>query len=641
MASKSQYSRGGSTMQLKSFHIWNYKNIDDSNEIVVDQNVTCFVGKNEAGKTALLQALYRLNPVDTAEYDEVKDYPRKRLREYQRKVKAGREQSAKVISATFELENNDIAAITEEFGECVAPGTILTISKKYDGSMLIGLDVDEQKWVKHYTSTSSLSGTSAQKAKATKSLESLISSLQECDEDAVAQQCLTYLDSISDKGISIEVWKNYLKERVPKIFFFDDYRIMKGRAGLDQIDASADEGIRTLKDLLDLAGITAQELQNNADYEHHKANLEAIANEITDDVFHYWKQNPSLEVEFDVHRSPGNNQPGEFHVRIKNNKHRVTVPFDERSRGFVWFFSFLTAFKKLSEDNEQMIILLDEPGLNLHASAQADLLRFIEDVLAPAHQVLYTTHSPFMVDAHRFERVRTVEDIDNEGVKVSSECLSVDANTVFPLQAALGYSLAQTLFLGPNCLLVEGPSDLLYLQTMSAILSGKGREALSDKWVITPVGGADKLATFVSLIGSNELNVCVLMDISKKDKQRVDNLIKNHFLDRNKIIQLNEFVDGKEADIEDLFTEEEYLSLVGSAYPDIKDNLSSEILDKSPRIVKRVEKYISSNVPAVSFNHFVPARSGLSQLGNSLEVSEETIDRFESLFKRINEQLSE
>jgi len=626
-------------MQLKSFHIWNYKNIDDSNEIIVDKNVTCFVGKNEAGKTALLQALYRLNPVDTAEYDEVKDYPRKRLREYQRNVKAEREKSAKVITATFELENNDIAAIAEEFGECVAPVTALTISKKYDGSMLIGLDINEQKWVKHYTATSTLSETAAQKAKANKSLESLISSLQECDEDAVAQQCLTYLNSISDNGISIEVWEKCLKDRVPKIFFFDDYRIMKGRASLDQIDSSADEGIRTLKDLLDLAGITAQELQNNTDYEHHKANLEAIANEISDDVFHYWKQNPSLEVEFDVHRSPGNNQPGEFHVRIKNNKHRVTVPFDERSRGFVWFFSFLTAFKKLSEDNEQMIILLDEPGLNLHASAQADLLRFIEDVLAPDHQVLYTTHSPFMVDAHRFERVRTVEDIDNEGVKVSSECLSVDANTVFPLQAALGYSLAQTLFLGPNCLLVEGPSDLLYLQTMSAILSSARREALSEKWVVTPVGGADKLATFVSLIGANDLNVCVLMDISNKDKQRVDNLERSHFLDRNKIIQLNEFVAGKEADIEDLFTEKEYLALVVSAYTDTEDKLSTDVLNKSPRIVKRVEKYISSNFPAVRFNHFAPARSGLSELGKSLDVSEETINRFEQLFKLINEQL--
>lgn len=203
----------------------------------------------------------------------------------------------------------------------------------------------------------------------------------------------------------------------------------------------------------------------------------------------------------------------------------------------------------------------------------------------------------------------------------------------------MGYSLAQTLFLGPNCLLVEGPSDLLYLQTMSAILSDMKREVLSDKWVITPVGGADKLATFVSLIGANELNVCVLMDISKKDIQRVDNLARNHFLDRNKIIQLNEFVDGKEADIEDLFSAEEYISLVKYAYPAIKDTLIPEKLGKSPRIVKQLEKYFSSYVSDANFNHFAPSRAELGEfgeLGNSINVSQETVDRFEHLFERVN-----
>src|SRR5690606_24498868 len=101
---------------------------------------------------------------------------------------------------------------------------------------------------------------------------------------------------------------------------------------------------------------------------------------ISDSVFKYWKQNKNLEVEFDVHR-PSNGSSPTFHVRIKNLKHRVTVTFDDRSRGFVWFFSFLTAFKRIANDHERLIILLDEPGLNLHASAQADLLEFIEKEL--------------------------------------------------------------------------------------------------------------------------------------------------------------------------------------------------------------------------------------------------------------------
>ena len=627
-------------MKLKSFHVWNYKNIDDSNEIKIEPDVTCFVGKNEAGKTALFQALYRLNPVTQAMYDVVKDYPRKRLVQYQRDFEAGKQKSANVVRVFFELDNQDIALISEKYGDCVEPKTMVSLTVNYEGRKFVSLNVDEKRWVKHYTSNSNLSGVAAQKAKATNSLQSLIVALKECDDDDEAIECLDVIEKISKNGLSVEIWSECLKRHAPKIFFFDDYRIMKGEAILGHIDQSEDEGIETLNDLLDLAGITPDELEDDANYEHHKAKLEAIANEITDDVFHYWKQNSSLEVEFDVHRSDMHNSQRVFHVRIKNNKHRVTVPFDERSRGFVWFFSFLTAFKKLSEDNEQMIVLLDEPGLNLHASAQADLLRFIDDVLAPYHQVLYTTHSPFMIDANQLDRVRIVEDIDNQGVKVSSEYLSADDNTVFPLQAALGYSLAQTLFLGPNCLLVEGPSDLLYLQTMSTILSDSERESLNEKWVITPVGGADKLATFVSLIRANQLNICVLMDVSTQNTQRVENLVNKHFLNSKNIIQLNEFVHGNEADIEDLFTVEEYLSVVKTAYPYTKKGLSADSLNKMPRIVKRVEQYFSDNFPQNNFNHFAPARIGLIELGKNIAISPETIGRFEKLFKTINLRLS-
>ncbi len=624
-------------MKLKSFQVWNYKNIDDSNNIPVEPDVTCFVGKNEAGKTALFQALYRLNPVTDAAYDVVRDYPRKRLVQYQRDVQENKREIATVVEAIFELEDSDIALVTDKFGDCVEAGTLISITKNYEGKRYTSFSVDEKKWVEHYTTNSKLTGNTAQKAKATRSLESLVSALQASDGDTEAQECLSYLNKVLEKGISLEIWSQCLKQQLPKIFFFDDYRIMKGEALLDDINQSSeDEGLQTLHDLLALAGMTPQELGDDSNYEHHKASLEAIANEITDDVFHYWKQNSSLEVEFDIHRSDSDNSRRVFHVRIKNNKHRVTVPFDERSRGFVWFFSFLTAFKKLSEDNEQMIILLDEPGLNLHASAQADLLRFIDDVLAPYHQVLYTTHSPFMIDANQLGRTRIVEDIDNKGVKVSSEYLSEDDNTVFPLQAALGYSLAQTLFLGPNCLLVEGPSDLIYLQTMSAILADSGRDPLSDKWVITPVGGADKLATFVSLIGANQLNICVLLDVSIHSTQLIGNLAKNNFLNSKKIIQLSEFVNENEADIEDLFDVEEYLSLVKTAYPFTKNSLSEDSLGKMPRIIKRVEKYFLDNFPQNNFNHFTPARIGSTELGKNVKLSAETLERFKNLFSKIN-----
>lgn len=84
----------------------------------------------------------------------------------------------------------------------------------------------------------------------------------------------------------------------------------------------------------------------------------------------------------------------------------VTTELATRSRGFVWFFSFLAWYGDVQREKQNVIILLDEPGTSLHGKAQADLLRYFEEELVPNHQLIYTTHSPFMVDSTRFDRVR-------------------------------------------------------------------------------------------------------------------------------------------------------------------------------------------------------------------------------------------
>ena len=79
-----------------------------------------------------------------------------------------------------------------------------------------------------------------------------------------------------------------------------------------------------------------------------------------------------------------------LNIRIYNSKHRVTLPLKNRSKGFLWFFSFLVWFSKIQGNKDsKYILLLDEPGLSLHASAQNDLLRFIDEKLAPEYQVIY------------------------------------------------------------------------------------------------------------------------------------------------------------------------------------------------------------------------------------------------------------
>ena len=144
-----------------------------------------------------------------------------------------------------------------------------------------------------------------------------------------------------------------------------------------------------------------------------------------------------------------------------------------------------------------------------------------------------------MVPSQRLADVRVVEDVVTyadprrpvvKGTKVSADVLSVDKDTLFPLQAHLGYEITQSLFVGKHCLLVEGPSDIVFLQIMSQALRARGRVHLDSRWTICPTGGLDKISSFASLFSGNNLNIAVLCDYGSGDKRTVERLKQGQIL---------------------------------------------------------------------------------------------------------------
>lgn len=143
---------------------------------------------------------------------------------------------------------------------------------------------------------------------------------------------------------------------LPRLFYFDDYSIMRGRISLAHLRARQAAGTlepaeETFIALLKMVHGDLSEFEREQNFERLTRELEAAANGISAEVFKYWTQNRDLEVNVQI--SPPNpadeaplNQGPIFNVRIRNQRHRVTVPFDERSRGFVWFFSFLAYFSQ-------------------------------------------------------------------------------------------------------------------------------------------------------------------------------------------------------------------------------------------------------------------------------------------------------
>lgn len=158
-----------------------------------------------------------------------------------------------------------------------------------------------------------------------------------------------------------------------------------------------------------------------------------------------------------------------------------------------------------------------------------------------------------MVDSARLDDVRVVEDRVKEGTKTTGDLAGSSDESVFPLQAALGCSIAQNLFIAKKNVLIEGPADLILLQRMGALLEAGGKQGLGDA-ILVPVGGLDKPATFVALLGSNKLKLVVLHDRADSPHQKLEDLVRRKLIERKRVLDFSMFLDPApaEADIEDL-----------------------------------------------------------------------------------------
>ena len=452
------------------------------------------VGKNEAGKTALLKALYRLNPIVEGEghFDTTDDYPRRSVNDYEDDVTAGNREPATVVKATYRLDPNDVQAVIEVFGsECVeSDSPCLTLSKGYSNDIpYSAIEVNADVALRHLVETSGLPMPLAEEVQSSSKIEEMVQKLAGAEQTEAVQSLTPKLQQISEQGVSRFIYNTILRDHIPKFLYFDEYYQLKGQDNLDALKQRVDYNTpagpdQPLLGLIDLAGLKLDKLVNPGRTETLIARLEAAENQLTRRVLKYWSQNQHLRMKFDIRPAqpedgPGMNTGTNIWGRVQDTKHMVTTPLGTRSRGFVWFFSFLAWYSKLRKEGVPLILLLDEPGLSLHAKAQGDLLHYFEEELKPHHQLVYTTHSPFMVEPTRFDRVRIVQDLSIEahsddlpeqqqGTKVFTDVLEATSDSLFPLQGALGYEINQTLFVGPNSLVVEGVSDLLYIQTMSA-----------------------------------------------------------------------------------------------------------------------------------------------------------------------------
>jgi hypothetical protein len=633
-------------MRLKTVHIRTFKNILDSTEVLIQTDVTSLVGKNESGKTAFLQALYCLNPArPNIKLNSQRQYPA--WLEKRHRMEGIDLAAVNPVEALFELDESDLSQLEAQFGRDVIASREIILRRNYADELEFDFELDEAVAMENVISKVDIGQELKHSLGSVSCLEQFNAMVQDLkNRDGDENEPLRATAAALERAVGEmlrgattmdEAVDGALAPLAPKFFYFDEYANLPGVVKIRELLQADEHKLRddqiTALSLLRMAGADKDYLLN-PDYETRKRELENVANAITDEVLRFWTTNPELRVEIDIsQRTVALSPPqaghhavlDELRIRLYDNRHLLSLAFDERSTGFRWFFSFIAAFSRYLYSKEPVILLLDEPGLGLHARAQKDFLNFIDKRLAERCQVLYTTHSPFMVQPGKLDRVRVVEDRGRDkGSSVSSDVLTTDPDTLFPLQGALGYDLAQNLFIGQDNLIVEGTSDFTYITLLSDWLRANGRSALDARWTVVPVGGIDMVPTFVALLGIH-LDLTVLVDARKQGHQRLSSLAQKGYLSQKRIITIGEMLNVPAADIEDLFEVADYLVLYNGAFG---KSLVPASFSGSDPIVNRIARFESIE----RYDHGRPAEFLLRHRDEILpKLSERTVTNFESL----------
>jgi len=672
-------------MQLAEFRVQNYKIIEDTGWIPV-QNLTTFVGKNESGKSAIFRALSKLNPSDQEGYDGLKEFPRQR---YAAEITRT---DWPVASGRFVLtpeEQRDIAAISELCREV----RDVEVTRHYTGKYSItyhpdvGIDLVTPPDLIYATESAieqirNLVAPEGKGEELGRIKEGLLLFLEEqknaipVDGQVQKRQIADLINAIKSRANEpwqheilnpvtepmyrlvrqIEIFEGlmganrYIVEHLPKFVYFDQYNVIESAIHIPTFIATLKShpdtpGLRATHclfrhvnldlDQLDRLGSHKNAVDDNPIIRRQvdeRAILLSTASNLMTKKFEDWWGQRKIRLRYDI-------DGDYFRVWVSDDLDPSEIELEQRSAGLQYFFSFYLVFLVESGDAyRDSILLLDEPGLQLHPTAQQQSTRFFEKI-SHENQIFFSTHSPFMIDLDHLDRVRTVYE-GPLGTQVSVNEWPADRDSLFPLQAALATRIAEKTLASGNQLIVEDTQDLWLLQAMNYALRSRGKTGLNPEIRITPAGGAANLLPLALLMTTHKRPVAVLISGNNIPAGVLERLPSLDSREGNGLLFYSSFVNRQGAGIEDLFSPEWYNRCVKDIYPDLP---LGQIPEKNP-----AERNEERGV-AISIAELVERRQGehferwrVAELlsdricESPQNLDEETIERFSRLFEEIN-----
>lgn len=671
-------------MRLIKARIQNYRSIKDTGVFEIEKLKTILVGPNEAGKTVILRAIQQINrPTGIDGFDIIRDYPRSLYNDIT--IKKVKPENTEIVRGYFEFDAEDKKLIPIAFHNCQyviyrkldnkgvhwlenAPEKIKFEDVSKD---LVRLISHLDKQFEKETETTKIKPSEAFKTVTDEFTDATVFSTENNIEILkILEEYYTLIDEDNTKEeerfskLKLQIKQNEENDRVLKIIgnrlpvfvLFNNYFKVKPTIHLEHLAERIERNL--LEDdkfydygnicLLKLLGFEARDLANIGNtVSPDKNDLDALKlYRDTLDKRTYQLNAASIKLSKEIKNiwNPNPNRPEAEKIRISadgqylkvavEDEIGVEIELDQRSEGFQWIVSFFVVFfAEAIDKHKNAILLLDEPGMSLHGLKQRDFRETISR-LSETNQTIYSTHSPFLVGPDELDLVRVIE-LKNreEGTKVHTTISSSDPAGLLPLQEALGYDLAQSLFAQQRNLILEGLTDYWYIEATASLLRDANIENLDERIALVFANSAGKVVYYATILFAHKLKINALLDSDVAGDQAAKQEALVHTLGNKNILRTKDFCSNiPKAEIEDLLRE----TLIEIAKLEFGKDTKT-ISDSQP--TRPIIDIFSSEITNFSKYKLAKAFVRWTRNNDASKLTQTEIEGWKKLFVTINKNL--
>lgn len=549
-------------MKLRAFRIKNFRSIRDTNwQNLSSDNITGLIGQNEAGKTAILEALYSFSTTKISE-----DFLRS-------------DGTMPEVSCSFQTDWEEIEKLFE--GTLLPLGLDAFINEKkrlnlrrtwneedYASSLVL-----EEEGISDLFK--SIENDPSQEAIADEQTDNSEEVNNEIATDNQIDETENTESPKEPEKITEKEFVDIILETIPKFRLFEDFSsLLPDTIDLEDLrNKNKDvQGYKGAENLLILAEFKFHFLSNNMRMIENK--IEGLNKKVTGNFRDFWSQRIGKEnkifIEFGLKNYDDNQgeKAGKPYIVFWISDEEEKLHPKQRSNGVRWFTSFYLQLKASGlHDNTKQVFLIDEPGGSLHARAQKDVIKVFEDI-AGQSQIIYTTHSPYLIDSKKIRRLLAVqragEDDDRSDTQVfdAHKLGQTSSDTLSPIYTAMGIDFSnQQVIKKSNNVLLEEISAHYYLLAFWKLVG-------SEKEVhFLPATGASNIPQLANLFLGWGLDFCIVVDDDSAGRRIYNELRRNIFEDsedkaKKKILKIKDTSGESCRGIEDLFTNNDFKKYV-------------------------------------------------------------------------------